>query len=340
MVEGKGLFEGLLGVAFSSDIIEKLSQTQQEVLYYLTVDNLTPIQIQKKRKTSIQAVRKTINKLRDKGLINKLNRPNVEVVDIATPYSKDEGGYSLSHPKGSLKIFRLHGQNMSIKILKISKAFLKVLNTITQKNIKGNTIQIYRNKLVIYSRTSFYADDVDECFRASDIYWTQFFRILENELGVMLINGKYTSIYQFRCHIAKTNDPLAKKVIKKKLKYEVRDDLGRLRLLIDNSKKLFEKEAVESRLCQDDIKRIGNFELDMIEMVEDLKLSDIMNFMKSSTPILNKTNNMSNRIEEISNFFPALKEYNENLKLHLKVQREQLKTQKAIQELISRLSQV
>jgi len=334
--DSEGLFRGLLKVAFSIDILTNLSQVQLEILSYLVVDERTPIQIKKKRKTSIQAVRKIISKLRAKGLINKFNRPNIDVVEMATPYSKDEGGYSTSHPHDSLKKYRLHGQNMTIKILKTSKQYWKILTKLTQKTIKHNTIQLYRNKLVVYSNTFFYSDDVDDCFRKSDAYWTQFFRIIENELGITIINGKYTSIYQFRCHIGKVGDSLAQQVIKKKLKYEVVDDLGRVRLIIDNSKRLFEKEAVDNRLCQDDMRRIGDFELDMIEMKEDLTLSDVANFMKHSTPILNKTNVIDNRIEEISKFFPALEEYNENIVLHLEVQREQLKTQKLLQNLIEK----
>ena len=335
--KGGGLFSDLLGLVFGGDVISDLPKVQVEVLYYLVIDKMSPIQIHKKRKTSIQATRDTIYKLRAKGLINKLNRPNVDVLGKTSTENevpKNEGAYFSSHPDKSLNKFRLHAQNISVKILKTSSQYFRILKHKTQFTLKGNTIQLYRNKVVIYSNTSFYSDDVDSCFSDSDVYWTSFMRILENELGLSLVNGKYTSIYQFRCHVGKTGDNLAKQVIKQKLEYEVLDDIGRIRLIIDNSKGLFEKEAIDNRLCQDDMKRIGNFELDLIEMKEDLTLSNVLDFMKMSTPILSKTNVMSSKIDELTMFFKGINEYNKNIKLHLEVQREQLKTQKVLQKLI------
>jgi hypothetical protein len=43
-------------------------------------------------------------------------------------------------------------------------------------------------------------------------------------------------------------------------------------------------------------------------------------------------------VKGLSKTMPLLNEYNENLKLHLQVQREQLKTQKAIQEYLFKLN--
>ncbi len=43
-------------------------------------------------------------------------------------------------------------------------------------------------------------------------------------------------------------------------------------------------------------------------------------------------------VREIYACLPALGEYNHNLKLHIKVQQEQLNTQKAIQRLLERLN--
>ena len=184
--KGGGVAFDTEGVAFSSGMHNNLPKTQRQVLTYLVVDGLSAMQISKKRNTSVQAVRNVIRKLRAKGIINNLNHLNTDVSEKATPlkpHPKDRGGYSNNYPNK----YRLHGQNITIKILKTSKKYWKILNSTSQKTIKSNTIQLYRNKLVIYSNTSFYNDDVDECFNDSDEYWTQFFRILENELNITIV---------------------------------------------------------------------------------------------------------------------------------------------------------
>lgn len=48
--------------------------------------------------------------------------------------------------------------------------------------------------------------------------------------------------------------------------------------------------------------------------------------------------NMPFSIKDLRNGLPMLREYNENLKLHLEVQREQLKTQKELQRLLKKLN--
>lgn len=310
----------LLNLAFSGDKVRKLHQVQCEVLYYLTIEKLSPLEIKDERKTSIQATRQTINKLKALGLINCLNRPNEDVLGVTSSNVQDVSTSFSSHPTSPLKKYRLHGQNMTVKILKTSKQYWKILKEKTQEICMGNKVQLYRGKLTIYSRQSFYADEVDESFNMSDDYWTIFMRVLENQLGLNLVNGKYTTIFQFRCHIAKVGDDLARRTIRNKLNYAVIDDLGRLRLIIDNSKGLFEKEAVDHVLCQDDMKTIGNFELDMLELKqktdEELKLSDILDFMKSSSNLHSNTNG---KVAEISLWMSGIAEYNENIKLHMEV---------------------
>lgn len=325
---------GLLRVGFDSSINDNLGLVQLEVLYKLCVDLMTRKQIAESRKVKPQAIGNIINKLRAKGLIDKHNYPNVEIKLGGCSHQKNEGGSFSIHPKKTLGEYRLHGENMSVKILKTSLKYMKLLEEKSQLPKKNNTVMLYRGKLVIYSNTSFFSDEPDDCDIQSNHYWTQFYRILENELGITIINGSKTKIYQFRRHIGRTNDPLAQKVIKQKLHYQVIDDLGRERLIIDNSGKLFEHEATDKKLCIDDIKVIGDFDLNLIE--GKFKPMEIKNQVNSLETIYTNT---SHDIHSLMQSLPALNEYNKNLKLHIQVQQEQLKTQKDIQRLLKKLHQ-
>lgn len=273
--------EGLLRVAFSSSVVSNLADTQQEILYYLTVEKFNAPKIAKIRKTSPQAVRKIIKKLRKLALINNKNLPNYEV-DIGR-------GSSPPHPSGPqkklMREYRLHAQAMVLEILSTSKKYFKILDCKTKDFHKKNSVQYHRRKLVIYSNTFFFGDTIEECFNKSDSYWTQFYKRLENDLGVVIVKGTKTNIYQFRCHIADVNNPLAVKVVTNKLKYKVIDDLGRVRLIIDNSHGLFEKEAVERNLCGEDLEKLGEFELDIISR-EGLKPSEAKEWITGIKEVL------------------------------------------------------
>jgi len=268
--------KGLLGVSFTTDVLENLGETQLEILHNLCVDYMTVKEIAKGRQTSQSAVKNIIYKLRQKTLIDKLNRPIVNAI----AYKSDGGGSSTLPPQNKKGLYRVHGQNHTIKLLATSKRYFDLLNKKSSIIVEDNIIMIYRRKIVIYGNISFYDDIPDNSFEKSHVYWHNFFIRLEKDLGVKLYDGIHTEIKRFRCHIAKTNDPLAKIVIGHKLKYKYIDDLGRSRLEIDNSKGLMEFEAICSETCQEDINIIRDFQGDLITKEHYLP-SDIKNKIDS-----------------------------------------------------------
>ena len=249
----------LLEVSFSVDVLDKLPGVEKEILCKLTVDRMTVKQIAKQRGTSLSAVKNMIKKLRNKNLMDKLYNPITNNLTFT-----DEGSSPTLSPQHDQGLYRLHGQNHSCIILSTSHNYFKILEKNSKLYLDSNTVMLHRRKIIIYSNTSFYDNNPDLCFEKSNVYWHNFIIKLEKMLGIKIIDGMRTEIKIFRCHIAKTDDMLAKKVITNNLMYKVKDDLGRTRLIIDNSKGLFEFEAVDTRLCQDDINRIKDFHDDLI----------------------------------------------------------------------------
>jgi len=251
--------EGLLGVSFSIHVLESLGPIQLEILYKYWVDDMPVKKIANSRKTSENAVKNIKSKLIKNGVIDKFWRP----IKGTKTYQKNGGGSPTLSPQNSKGLYRLHGQNHVIEILSTSKQYLK-LNFPNQFELDNNTIILYRRKILIYSNTFFYDDVPDNCFEKANVYWNNLILRIAAKYNIKLIDGQNTKINIFKQHIAKTNDALAQKVINNKLNYEFRDDLNRLRLIIDNSKGLWEFEAVDAELCQDDINIIKNIDGDYI----------------------------------------------------------------------------
>jgi len=250
-----------LSVSFSGEVLENLKEVQREILHYLVVDFETPKSISNYRETSHSATKNIIAKLRKKGLIDNLNRP---IKDLKTYKNNLEGSPSLA-PQNSEGLYRVHSEHHTISLKGTSARYLKFIDgAIKKKEIEKNTIMFHRRKIVVYSNTSFYDDVPDEAFEKSSIYWHNFFLGLQSNHGIKIYDGENTDIRRFKCHIAKTNDPLAKKVITHNLKYKFIDDLGRGRLEIDNSKGLYEFEAICNETCQDDINIIKDYQGDLI----------------------------------------------------------------------------
>ncbi len=268
-------------VPFDIEVLEELSEIQLDILCKLCVDFMSRKEIAKSRNVSPQAIGKVIRKFRKEGIIDNFNRPNTDIKPQGSPTPKKGRGSSPDNPKNN-KLFRLHGENMSAKILKTSPKYMKLIEKKSQFPIKGNKVMLHRRKVVIYSSTSFYDKDPRECERKSNDYWTNFYRILENELGIRIIMGVKTEIYQFRRHIGRINDPLAKNVIQERLYYRVVDDLGQERLIIDNSGNMAEHEATHKELCIDDIEKIAQYDLDIITK-EHFKPSEISALFKKLT---------------------------------------------------------
>lgn len=224
----------------SQGVVEpKLSQTQQEVLFFLTKEFLTIQQIATRRQTSKNAVYKIVNKLKKKGLINSVWQ------------GVEKNRCTIQPPNHSI---RLHCQEFNIKILYKDQRYKKILEKANTINIDGNTIRLYRNSIEIYSGQSFYADTAQKATVKSFKYWNRLFARLENDLKVILIKPRSQNIKLVNQHYAEINNELAEECEKKadKIRVYTTED-GKLWFLIDNSFNLHEAETTHPQSSKHDM---------------------------------------------------------------------------------------
>lgn len=253
MVKKLGVERVVKGVECHSKTLDSLSKEQQEIHKYLIRDFLTPKQIAEKRKTSLNAVYKTISKLKKYNILNK-------------NYNK-LGGFnnnrSWENPKTNS--LRLHGQRFTIEILDITNKYINDLKSKNRTSIDNNTIFMYDKELVIYSNKDFWGYSVDNCFEQSSLYWNNYLRTLENDLNIILIKPRKCNIKDFGCHIARINDPLAKEINFNKEQLKVYAPDGKLRLIVDNSFNLDELEAVHKDTSPKDMKKVEKMYKEILE---------------------------------------------------------------------------
>jgi len=187
---------------------------------------------------------------------------------------------------------------------------------------KKYTIWINKDSLTIYSNNSYYSDNA---------LYSKFQALkdvdnLVQELKYRFdFKGKY-GIEIFREHYGLIFNKFAKWLLDRKKKLYIKDERkGKTILWVDDSRK-------------DDI-GLKEFEAD-----DPIRINNADTFFKSheDTNWKNDAHVTENNKKEIANLkgvFPAMEEYNKNLKLHIAVQEEQLKTQKQMQEVLTKLSQ-
>ena len=221
---------------------QKLSKEQEDVLYLLTKEFLTIKQTALRRKTTVQAVYKTVNKLKKKGYL-KIGFKGVEKIQT-----------TFKPPRNQI---RLHAQEFNIKILYKDEKYKKILKNSNLLNIDGNTIRLYNNSLEIYSGNSFYSDDTQKATVNSLEYWNKFFIRLENDLKIIFIKPRSQNIRLVNQHYAEVNNELAEEYEKKAEKIRVyTNDDGKLWFLIDNSFNLHEAETLHPKEAQRDMRDI------------------------------------------------------------------------------------
>lgn len=241
------------GVQNYSNRLENLTENQKQIYEYLTRDFLTIKQIAERRQTSLKAVYNIVNKLISMNIIDKNYKKINRVQNI--------GGHSGSKEK----IFRLHGQRFTIEILEITTKYKERLKYQNKTIIDNNTVQMYEHELVIYSNKDFWGYSVDNCLEQSELYWNNYIRTLENDLNLILIKPRKCIIKNFGCHIAKTNDILAKEVNLSDDNLKVYAPDGKLRLIIDNSFNLNEFEAVHKDTAPNDMRKVEKMYKEILE---------------------------------------------------------------------------
>jgi len=214
---------------------------ERDILSLLSDEHLTIPQVAIRRQTSKQAVYKILSSLKKKGLINK-NFQRVEK-NLSTMV---ENGW-----------IRLHGQEFNIKIIYKDKRYKELKKRANVIDVDGNTVRLYRDSVEVYSVHSFFSESVQKATAKSFRYWSKFFRVLENDLKIILVKSRVQNIKQVNAHYSETNNELAQDCIMNhdKIRVYTRED-GKLWFLIDNSFNLCEAETVHSHTAYKDMQGV------------------------------------------------------------------------------------
>jgi len=262
----------------------KLTKTEQEVLFYLTKEFLTPKQISTRRGTKLRATYYTIEKLKEKGIINN----HFAVVQKKGMWYQDSAVYS------SNKI-RFHALEFNIKILFKDYRYKKTFTKSNMLDIDGNTIRLYRDALEVYINTSFYGDSVEEARKNGFIYCEHLFKKIESRLNIIIKKPDHANIKLVKQHFAEVNNEFAKDLNSKKEKLQIRGDDNKVYALVDNSHNLNEFECVHPEFAEDDMKIIKPF-FDELRK-NPTTTTELMNFI---VILLKNQNNMANNIKEMA----------------------------------------
>lgn len=275
----------------------KLTKTQREVLYALTKIGETPKHIAFRRKTSVRAVYKVLNKLKKKGFISGSTLQGYRGF-IKSNMTLDGGVQSkLKEPK-STKYFkqyiRLHRQEFNVRIIAMTDRYKTMIGTSFQ--IEGNTIRLYKDSIEIYFRKEFEAEDCQRTYALSIQYLEKILRRIENRLNVLLIKQGSMNIKEVYAHYAEVNNELAKeyRLERKKLSIYGKDD-GKLWFKFDFSKGQDEAEAVHPQRGKQDMEKFK-------EVMNDIRENEFIPLSKISEHMANTTK----QINEISHGLNAL----------------------------------
>jgi predicted transcriptional regulator len=296
-------YYGLLGKREENQVklLKLLSQ-------YLTIKKIAEITNKSKRQ-----VYKSFKVYQKNGLINEdrsLTREGSQKVHIASRYTA----------KSSLKPNTIRLNDLRFKVKVYSKIWNEKRNKLLElKNISSKSIdmgfwiseQIVIDKFtihlnpqhIIFIMPSYYGETPFEAFSKALEDLKLLCNKLQRLLCIRLFNTKYLDFEITRQHYALIKNELAQDYNKKHKKLFVYDDLGILRLLIDDSYNLGEFEAVNKDTSMPDSEKTQRFWKEVIE--KDILLSTLENNIKDTKRNLRKVSeeqvNASMVLDQISN---------------------------------------
>ena len=218
----------------------ELTMTEKEVLHLLTDEFLTIKNIAKQKGISIQAVYKTIKKLKQKGAYDSgLNK----VENSQSTFNQSD--------------LRLHGQELNIRIINQSPKYQLELNKSNTIFLDGNTIRLYKNSIEIYSGQSFLGKSINESELKSLDYWKRFMFRLEHDLNIILVKNRSRNIKIVNQHWARGNSEICdnSREFRERVWVYAEED-GKLAFITDDSFGFREDEAVHPVTSKPDRKAI------------------------------------------------------------------------------------
>ncbi len=303
-------------------------------IFKLLNDGLTKAKIRKKLNLKPSALANHLRRLETSGYIKRRGKFVVEVLPSSHLHprvTKNEVHILLNkklNKRGhafNFKVYFPKEKNLLEKT-KVRQEFklgnLEELNFGSLKLIKDNcTVWINKNgTLTIYSNNSYYSDN------ALHSKFSQL-RDIDNLIANLKERFGFSGIYGievFREHYGLIFNKFAKWLLRKGRKLNVKNNGNKTILWVDASRK--------------DDQGLEEFEGD-----DPLKINSADNFFssKDKTGWKDDTPQVEDNKKEIVNLkgvFPAMKEYNKNLKLHVAVQEAQLETQKQTQKLLKKIN--
>ncbi len=276
-------------------LTKKLSKEQEEVLYLLTKEFLTTKQVALRRKTTLQATYKTINKIKQKGYLKSI------------PKGVENYQPTFKPPTNQI---RLHGQELNIKLLFKDEKYKLLLNKTNLLYIDGNPIRLYTNSIEVYITKSFYADNANKATSKSMQYITRLLNKVENDLKVIIVKPRHQNIKLVNQHYAEINNELAEEMEKKGQKIRVyTNDDGKLWFTIDNSFNFHEAETQHPKTAKQDMQDTVQPFFNDLRDNKPPKLSEMYD-------LLTKQANIMQGIQENQTIF------DKNMKSHIKVVQE------------------
>lgn len=289
-----------------TDANSKITSSQANVLKLYTQFYLTVKQIAQRRQTSTRAVYKILNRLAEKGLLQKDLKKGFTNPDRSPPKTIR----NLIKKKQSPQHFiRLHLLQVHEKILYPSRKYQQVQQQIIKIDLYGNTVLLYRDSLEIYVSESASGEDEDRALMIGLYLLHKIETKLENLYHIILNKQGVTNKRIVNWHFSETDNEMAKDVNAKKEKYRFysRQD-GRLWFLIDDSWHLNELECVHPETAKDDMHTMRLFLNDLRE--------NPMTFGRMQKNVMIPVSRTEKKIDAI---MPVIERFSMNVELHLDV---------------------
>ena len=230
-----------------------LSSEQQKILDMLLIDCMTIKDIASYRNCSQQAVYKTINKLKKKGMISGGLIRGLKKTTTPLPPSPsiNKGLFPVEN-----EYFRWHGIQYDITIIQDSYFYQETLKKGNQLSIDDNTIMLYKNKIQVYQNInkSFCGETPERAFSKALLYFNGLFPKIEDKLKLTIVKAGTQNIRVASGHCANVNNGIAKEVnkLEKYITIFGTDD-GKAWFKFDRSFKLTEAEAIHPARAMQDI---------------------------------------------------------------------------------------
>jgi len=217
------------------------SKQQSEILALID-EGLTPKQIATRRGTSVRAVYKTINKLKNRGF--KMGGFNFQ----GTP----------SRVKLSKNHIRLHGIEFNIKIISNSDYYRRIQKATPTLNIEGNIIRLYKESLEVYQSKEqfFYGNDASTATRSALDYFKSLFQKIEHRLKILIVKSDSKNIQIVNNHYSEVHNEIAKEANNKRIKIQFKGKDNKIWFQIDDSFNLDEAEFIHPLTAKVDIDRV------------------------------------------------------------------------------------